>query len=221
MKHLKKPQAVMFDWDGTIVDSNDFFNGKIEETLAEMGITEWDKVAQEKYKYCSARVALPLVFGERWQEIYQRYITKIAEANHKGITILPGVVELIQAMYKREIKLFVISNKNATLLREEVRFFGLHDYFIEILGAEDAAEDKPSPAPVFLAMEQAALPRTISRWFIGDAAVDMECAHASGCVPILFTNSRIAPSNDIVMEMKQKSINCFSINDYNELISLI
>jgi len=45
--------------------------------------------------------------------------------------------------------------------------------------------DKPDAAPVRLALEQSGIDPGETVWFVGDTGIDMECAHNSGCVPVL------------------------------------
>ena len=56
---------------------------------------------------------------------------------------------------------------------------------VGIVGAGDAALDKPDPAPVTLALHRSGVEAGEAVWFVGDTGVDMECAYNSGCIPVL------------------------------------
>jgi phosphoglycolate phosphatase len=57
-----------------------------------------------------------------------------------------------------------------------------------VVGAGDCAADKPACDPVHLALAESGVAAGEKVWFVGDTAVDMECAVASGCVPVLLGN---------------------------------
>ena len=57
-----------------------------------------------------------------------------------------------------------------------------------IIGAGDAARDKPSPEPVGMALSGSEIAAGPEVWFVGDNEIDMELAHECGCVPVLLGN---------------------------------
>ena len=71
------------------------------------------------------------------------------------------------------------------LLRREAAHLGWACYFARLVGAADAAADKPDPAPIHLALEGSGIAAGPAVWYVGDTAVDMECALNAGCVPVL------------------------------------
>jgi phosphoglycolate phosphatase len=82
------------------------------------------------------------------------------------------------------IYLGVVSNKTGDLLRREVARLGWSDLFGSLIGAGDAPLDKPSCDPVHLALAPSGVPAGNEVWFVGDTAVNMECAGNSGCVAV-------------------------------------
>ena len=79
----------------------------------------------------------------------------------------------------------VVSNKKGSILRREAAHLGWEPWFGRLVGAEDAAEDKPARAAVDLALEDSGLAAGPEIWFVGDTDIDMACAHAAGCTAIL------------------------------------
>ena len=61
-----------------------------------------------------------------------------------------------------------------------------------MVGALDAAKDKPAAEPVFLALEGSGLQPGPDVWFVGDSLTDMQCAHGSGCLPVLIRPEPLA-----------------------------
>ena len=70
-------------------------------------------------------------------------------------------------------------------MRREADHLGWTPYFRGLVGAGDAASDKPSDLPVHLALRSIGVTADDDVWFIGDAAVDMQCAVNAGIRPVL------------------------------------
>ena len=79
----------------------------------------------------------------------------------------------------------IVSNKKGDLLRAEVAALGWARYFTGIVGANDAVRDKPAVEAVTLALTLMCRDADEEVWFVGDTDLDMLCAVASGCVPVL------------------------------------
>jgi phosphoglycolate phosphatase len=80
----------------------------------------------------------------------------------------------------------VVSNKKGGNLRQEVSHMGWDGLFDKVVGADDAARDKPHPDPVHMAFEGAPLMPSRDVWFVGDSEIDIECADNTGCTAILY-----------------------------------
>jgi len=62
---------------------------------------------------------------------------------------------------------------------------GWSGYFGAVVGAGDAAADKPDPAPVLLALDRLGAAADRSVWYLGDTALDMDTARAAGVTAVL------------------------------------
>jgi phosphoglycolate phosphatase len=90
------------------------------------------------------------------------------------------------------IYLGIVSNKTGELLRREVAGLGWLPFFGSVVGAGDAPIDKPAREPVHLALAPSGVAPGEEVWFVGDTAVDMECASNSGCVAVLLAAATTA-----------------------------
>ena len=79
----------------------------------------------------------------------------------------------------------MVSNKSGGYLRRESTHLGWDRYFHRIIGATDAVRDKPAPDPVHMALDGTGIAAGPAVWFVGDSAVDLACAYASGCTAVL------------------------------------
>jgi phosphoglycolate phosphatase len=180
-----KPRAIIFDWDNTLVDSWVCIQESYNMTFRHFGMPEWDMAATRLNVAASLRDSFPQMFGERWLEAKDVF-SKGFEAIHLAhLRPLPGAEDLLRWLKAEGIYLGVVSNKRGSFLRKEAAVLGWTRLFGALVGANDAEADKPSPAPVHMVLEGSGISPQAGVWFAGDSHIDLHCAVASGCVPVL------------------------------------
>ena len=179
------PRAVIFDWDNTLVDTWPVIHDAMNTTLAAMGHAPWtiDQTRDRVRK--SLREAFPPMFGARWREAREIFYRRFDAIHLRELAVCEGAEALIVALRRREVPLGVVSNKMGRNLRREAGHLGWERYFSRLVGATDAARDKPAIDPVELALAAAGVEHGPDVWFVGDTAIDLECAHNAGCTGIL------------------------------------
>ena len=182
---LPRPRAIIFDWDNTLVDSWGTIHDALNFLMTAMEKPLWTLAETRERVRLSLRDAFPAIFGERWEEARQIYMDRFQAIHIDRLTPLPGREAMLRALAADGVYLSLVSNKTGTVLRLEVDHLGWTGLFGRIIGAGDAHTDKPHHAPVELALEPSGIAPGPDVWFVGDTAVDMECALAAGCVPVL------------------------------------
>jgi phosphoglycolate phosphatase len=190
---LARPRAIIFDWDNTLVDSWATIHDALNFLMAAMERPPWTIDETRERVRLSLRDAFPAIFGERWEEARQIYMDRFRAIHIERLTPLPGREAMLRALAADGHYLAIVSNKTGTVLRSEAAHLGWTELFGAIIGAGDAHADKPHSAPVELALQPSGIAPGPDVWFVGDTAVDMECALASGCVPVLLGNDEITP----------------------------
>jgi phosphoglycolate phosphatase len=180
-----RPRAILFDWDNTLVDSWGTIHEALNFVMGAMGKPEWSLDDTRTRVRLSLRESFPMHFGERWQEAQTIYLDRFREIHLDRLTALPGREAMLHSLAAQGIFLGVVSNKTGPLLRREVERLGWSSFFGSVIGAGDAAADKPACEPVHLALAPSGIPAGEDVWFVGDTAIDMECAKNSGCVGVL------------------------------------
>lgn len=180
-----RPQAILFDWDNTLVDSWATIHEALNHVMAAMDKPLWTMAETRARVRLSLRESFPIHFGERWEEARDIYLDRFRAIHLDRLAALPGRAELLEALAAARIFLGVVSNKTGALLRREAEQLGWSRHFGRIVGAGDARLDKPDPAPVQLALEPSGVRAGERVWFIGDTGVDLECAGRAGCVGVL------------------------------------
>jgi len=160
-----------------------------------MGREPWSLAEVKARTRLSLMEAFPPLFGERWQEARQHYFDRFHAIHLERIKPLPGADAMLAAMAGLGLPLGVVSNKTGATLRKEAGHFGWNRHFFSLVGAGDAAADKPAAAPILLALGSAGLKPGPDIWYVGDTAMDMECAANAGCTGILLHTDRAAEAD--------------------------
>ena len=182
---LPRPRAIIFDWDNTLVDSWGTIHDALNFLMEAMERPAWTIEETRERVRLSLRESFPRLFGERWQEAQKIYLDRFRAIHLERLTPLPGSEAMLRDLAADGHYLAVVSNKTGAVLRAEAAHLGWSALFGSIVGAGDCAADKPHCAPVELALQPSGIKPGSDVWFVGDTAVDMECALASGCVPVL------------------------------------
>jgi phosphoglycolate phosphatase len=182
---MPAPRAILFDWDNTLVDSWATIHEALNFVMDAMGKPAWSLDDTRTKVRLSLRESFPLHFGERWEEARTIYLDRFRAIHLDRLTPLPGRARMLDSLSQLGIFLGVVSNKTGPVLRREVEHLGWPGFFGSVIGAGDAATDKPGCEPVHAALAASGIPAGEAVWFVGDTATDMECARNSGCVGIL------------------------------------
>lgn len=180
----RRPRALLFDWDNTLVDTWDTIHDALVVTFTAMGREPWT-MAETKLRVArSLRDSFPLLFGERWEEARKLYLDTFVAIHLERLKAVEGAAAMLQALAADGFYLGVVSNKTGGILRREAEHLGWTPHFKRLVGAGDAALDKPHAAPVLLALDGSGIGAG-EAWYVGDTALDMECAANAGCLGVL------------------------------------
>ncbi|MGH6988315.1 MAG: HAD family hydrolase [Stellaceae bacterium] len=187
---MTRPRAILFDWDNTLVDSWDTIHDALRFCFVAMGHEPWTLAEVKARTRLSLVEAFPPLFGERSEEARRHYLDHYAAIHLERIKPLPGVARMLEGLLALGLPLAVVSNKTGATLRLEAAHFGWTARFARLVGAGDAARDKPAAEPILLALESAGLDPGANIWYVGDTAIDMQCAKNAGCRPVLLHDAR-------------------------------
>ncbi len=186
MSALPEPKAVIFDWDNTLVDTWPIIHEALNTTFRQYGMPEWTMEMTLANVSQSMRDSFPKLFGSRWQAAGNAYRDHYRALHLGKLKPLPQSEAVLQTLEARGTACFVVSNKLGPSLRQEVGHLGWNRYFTCVIGADDAARDKPHPDPVHLVLENTDITLTPDVWFVGDSEVDLACAEACGLSGVLY-----------------------------------
>ncbi|MEO1193259.1 MAG: HAD hydrolase-like protein [Pseudomonadota bacterium] len=188
------PSAFLFDWDNTLVDTWVAIHAALETTFTAMGQEPWTLEQCKERVRASARDAFPPLFGERAAEATEIFYAAFRASHLEQLRPYPGAVDLLERLASAGLAAGVVSNKAGPLLRAEVAALGWQAYFTALVGANDAARDKPAADAPFMALEAMGKQASEAVWFVGDTDIDMLCAVNSGCLPVLLRQAPPGPT---------------------------
>ena len=217
---LKRPEALLFDWDNTLVDSWGAIHTAFNLTLAQMGHVPWSPAQSRSRIGRSLRDTFPVIFGDdKWPEARKTYYKHFSTIHLERLAALPAAGELLETVRGTGVYTALVSNKSGSYLRQELAHIGWEKYFNTAIGAGDAASDKPSAEPVFLALAGSGIAASPSVWFIGDSQVDIDTARAAQCTAVLIGPE--ATGKDAQQGQEEQTEADLHLKDCRDLATLV
>jgi len=188
---IKNPSAVLFDFDGTLVDSAPDLAGAVNDLRAELGLPELPYDSLRPYATYGARSLLQAGLDlspdhHQYDDRRQRFLAIYDDRKLSKSHLFNGVLELLIALERRGIKWGIVTNKHSRLA-EPMIFELLRDRAfnpVVVMCGDSTPTPKPHPAPLLRAAAEAGLDATCC-WFVGDGESDVKASLAAGMTPIL------------------------------------
>ena len=178
-----RPSLLLYDWDNTLVDGWAGIAGALNATFTAFGKPLWTVEDTKNRVRVALKESFPPMFGDRWEEARDVFYAAFKENHLSYVRPMPDIAAALEA--GAAWTQGVVSNKAGAYLRAEVAHLGWDRHFGTVIGAGDASADKPSPAPIFLALEKLGRQADRSVWYLGDTALDMVAARAAGVTAVL------------------------------------
>jgi phosphoglycolate phosphatase len=184
-----KRNALVFDLDGTLVDSIPDLEAALNETLREIGAPALSRAAMRDMvgdgttALVSRALAASGLPGVLLAERLARFLALYEAAPVARSRIYPGVVETLAALRRDGRRLAICTNKPQRATLAVLRGLGLESFFAAIIGGDVLPVKKPDPGHLMGAV--AALGATSGETaMIGDNEHDVSAANAAG-IPII------------------------------------
>jgi len=183
-------QAAIVDLDGTMVDTVGDFEVALRLALADLG---WPPVSRDFISRTVGKGSEYLLMrtleqvgapAELYEQAWERYQHHYIAVNGQHSGVFPGVVEGLQALRARGLRLACLTNKPNAFARPLLALKGLDGYFEHAFGGDAFARKKPDPLPLLETCK--ALGSDPARTLmVGDSRNDAEAARAAGCPVVL------------------------------------
>ena len=179
----ERPTALLYDWDNTLVDGWAAVTAALNAVFAAFAMPAWTAEDTRSRARLSLRESFPTMFGADWERARDLFYATFRDQHLDHLRPMQGAAEALVA--GAAWPQGVVSNKVGNFLRAEVAHLGWAPNFRAVVGAGDAAADKPDPAPIHLALQTLGLRAEASIWYLGDTALDMQAARAAGVTAVL------------------------------------
>jgi phosphoglycolate phosphatase len=183
------PAALVFDLDGTLIDSRRDITTAVNRTRERYGLPPLPLEEVVGMVGEGARLLIERAFpepelpAERRDEALVLYLAAYREVCLDETRPYPGVPEMLAALAER-YPMALLSNKGEELSRFILSGLGLDSFFREVLGGDSLPTRKPDPAGLRLLAERLGTP--VDRLLlVGDTRIDAETAYAAGCPFVL------------------------------------
>lgn len=179
-------RAVIFDLDGTLIDSDPDIRAALNRVLAAEGLAPLSTAEVQSMIGDGAKVLLERGFAARGSQPEPRHLAAFLadyEANSVVETVpYPGIVAALEALAAAGHRLGVCTNKPVAAARHVLARLGLDKYFAAVTGGDSTPFRKPDPKHLAATLAQLGASRAV---MIGDHENDINAAAGLG-IPSIF-----------------------------------
>jgi len=197
---------VIFDYDGTLVDSVGDIAEAINNTRAQFGLDHLSisfvrgLIGDGMQKFLKDTVS---ELGEReFAKAREVFVKTYQELSAKTTCLYPGIKDLLDKLKADSVAMAVVSNKPQMMLDKINKTLGLEHYFRVALGGDAYPQRKPDPKPLLEARRLSGFSSETAIIMIGDGAQDLKAAKAAGATSIWVSwgmcNEQPGPSDYVV-----------------------
>src|SRR5580692_10392560 len=175
---------LIFDLDGTLIDSRLDLAHAVNATRTHMGMTPLAFERVYSYVGNGAPVLIRRALGEQAteaevQEGLEFFLEYYREHDLDYTTLYPGVREALDRLRAAGKKMAVLTNKPVRMSRNIVNGLGVAEFFFQVYGGNSFEFKKPNPMGVEALIAEAGLSKDRAM-MVGDSSVDIETARNAG-----------------------------------------
>lgn len=215
--HLpKKNPAMLFDLDGTLVDTRPLVFETFREVFKQLK-PDYDLSEDELYSF----------FGPTLEDTFSRYfpedqIEDVIELYQKinlslhddMIKIMPGAKEVLESLKQEEYPVAIVSNKRKKVVERGLKQAGLEEYCDVVLGKEDLPKPKPFSDGLIAACDALSVCYD-NVIYVGDNTADVQAAKNMAAYSIAFSN------DEKQRQALQKASACQCIMDLTDILKIL
>lgn len=237
---LKRPKALLFDLDGTLMDTAPDFFPTVNTLRKEQNLPpladdiirlqvsnggraltrlalDMPLVDAKKQESTDLNDADTLFFEQQRQRLLTLYIDHIAEKSD----LFPGMTELLETCEQYSLPWGIVTNKprlyTEILLERLADRLPILAYCAVVVCPDDVDRTKPFPDPLYLAADTLKIPAH-DCWYLGDHVRDIEAGNAASMFTIATLYGYIAPHDN--PESWQADISVDSVEEITHLLTL-
>ena len=238
MYALTPPQAVLFDWQNTLVSTMDALYNAMDDTLMElkpqMGLADNALADYVRECHClpedvkiSQKMSRTDLFHtifadaeerEKTSELFNRCYHKHFEDVH---ALNDEVGPMLQQLKDNELKIGVVTNRARDFIDHELDAVGWGSIFDVVVAVGDGYAKKPSSEPLLAAVDKLGMQPGKHIWFMGDGKSDMQCGLGAGVTTVFYHFTRWSESELATMFPTPEDHPDIMVHGHGELYQLV
>lgn len=191
--------AVIFDFDGTIINTN---------TLIKEGLNSFaeryrgHRLLEEEHRVLTGKTLedqMAYINPHKWQVMSNHFKIWYAHHHNAKTCAFPGMIRLIKSLHEQGVRLAIVSNNSTASLDMGLKHLGIDAYFEYVITRDDVDQTKPSPEGILKVMSLMNL-KDHEVIYIGDTAGDIHAAKHAGIANAIVSWSQI--SSEAIMMLQ-------------------
>ena len=184
MNTLAMPKAILFDLDGTLIDSAPDLGAAADKMRLDRGMPSLDHRLYRPMASSGARGMLQVAFDitpehAEFEAYRAEFLSNYEQAMTALTTVFEGVPELLAALQQRGLLWGVVTNKHQRFTLPLTRQLPLFDSAKAVVSGDTTPHAKPHPAPLLEAARLLDMPPDAC-WYVGDDQRDILAGKAAG-----------------------------------------
>jgi len=194
-------RAVLFDWDGTLVDTAESTYRTYVRLFAEYGIAfdreTYARTYSPSWHHTYTCLSIP---EERWPEADEKWLEYFAE---ETMDLVPGAANALEQLTDRGIVCGIVTSGHRSRVVRELAELHFRGWFAHVVCGDDGHPKKPHPEALSVCLERLGIAASEAA-YVGDTAEDVMMARAAGvfsigiCGPYPNHDSLRAAAPDVV-----------------------
>lgn len=193
------PRLIIFDLDGTLVDSVPDLAVAVDRMLAQLGRAPAGEARVRTWVGNGAAMLVRRALADSAEPARVAAVTDAAQQqalalfqqiyrqeNGRQTRLYPGVSEVLAVLAEQGIALAVVTNKPLQFTEPLLRQLGLAEFFQIVVGGDCLPQRKPHPLPLLHVCERLGVPPA-QGLMVGDSRNDVDAAKAAGMVSAALT----------------------------------
>ena len=194
-------EAIVFDMDGVLVDTEHLWDEVREELTDEWG-GRYTPEAQQAMMGMSSRewsryLHETVGLREPPEVINAEVVRRMLARYETGMPVVPGAVETVDRLATAGFRLALASSSTRELIDAVLRELGLAALFEVTVSSEEVARGKPAPDVYLEAARRLGVPPARCA-AVEDSASGIRAAHAAGMRVIAYPNRHYPPADDVL-----------------------
>lgn len=171
--------TLLFDFDGTLLDTNELI---IQTFLSVLGKRYPGRFTKEDVLHFigpSLKQTFDSIDETLTEELIKEYRAWNIEMHDQMAVEFDGVADTLRILKARGIKMAIVSTKRQDIIQRGLKLMGIEDIFEVVIALDDVVNPKPDPEPIVLALNRLNASKE-EALMIGDNSHDIEGGHNAG-----------------------------------------